>query len=524
MQLYELNPDMYSQIIDPNLKLGYFSKTWILFKSGKYHGKNVLIKVPLSNRTRKDAFKFKKSKTLNIQLDELNCLVAEIISLAGDPNGECAEYFLAKEDDDVYICTPSFIKNGEELISGKDLPPEEHKKFSRVNPDEALVIAKDLEINLKRRRLAKNIIEKCKIQALKDCFKLAYLGMFDPNNSNWGILYDGAERSARYAPLYDLDLCLNIPFSYEENITPERREKTSKYMEELLSGEYIRRYIEIFSSTNSWFDEFVLSFYQGVSNLDFKRELLDRKGISIEEEALSHYQEFLMIQNNAIREYLIRRGLLHTKVIIAFSGIDGSGKSTQIDRTEKALASLGYVAKETRPKLHNKPDIMSNDRENKKSGMISICTQLRDYYQIHNIEQGVDVLLCDRYTLDYRALAKLMEVDDEEVELILGELPEADLTILFDTDIEVSLARIQKRANEKAVQPHENRRTLTKLKNFMMTDIMEAQKKQSSILVVNSSASIEDIQSQIMQKIIERLISRKNKSNNNHSTNEEKEI
>lgn len=83
---------------------------------------------------------------------------------------------------------------------------------------------------------------------------------------------------------------------------------------------------------------------------------------------------------------------------------------------------------------------------------------------------------------------------------------------------------IQKRANEKAVQPHENRRTLTELKNFMMTDIMEAQKKQSSILVVNSSASIEDIQSQIMQKIIERLISRKNKSNNNHSTIEEKEI
>ena len=101
MQLYELNSDMYSQIVDPNLKLGYFSKTWVLFKSGKYHGKNVLLKVPLSNRTRKDAFKFLKSKTLNIQLDELNCLVAEIISLAGDPNGECAEYFLAKENDDV---------------------------------------------------------------------------------------------------------------------------------------------------------------------------------------------------------------------------------------------------------------------------------------------------------------------------------------------------------------------------------------------------------------------------------------
>lgn len=520
MQLYELNPDMYSQIVDPNLKLGYFSKTWVLFKRGKYQGKNVLIKEPLSNRTRKDAFRFLKSKTLNIQLDELNCLVAEIISLAGDPNGKCAEYFLAKENDDVYICTPSFIKDGEELISGKDLLPEEHRTLSRVNPDEALTIAEDLETNLMRRKLGKDITEKCKIQALKDSFKLAYLGMFDPNNSNWGILYDGAERNVRYAPLYDLDLCLNIPFIYEEDITQERRETTSKYMEELLSGEYIRRYIDIFSSENSWFDEFLFDFYQGVSNLDIKRELLERKGISIDEEALRHYQKFLTIQNNVIQEHLVCKGLLHQKVIVAFSGIDGSGKSTQIDRTEKKLASLGYVAKETRPKLHNKPDIMSNDRENKKSGMISICTQLRDYYRIRNLEQGIDVLLCDRYKQDYRALAKLMGVDDEEVEAILEELPEADLTILFDTDIEVSLTRIQKRANEKAVQPHENRKTLTELKDFMMTDNKSTRKK-ANILVVNSNDSVEDIQSAIMPKIIEMLISRKNK---NYRAIEEKEI
>lgn len=302
--MHEINSDMYSQITSPKLGLGWFSKSWVKFNSGKYSGQNVLIKVPLSDRPAKQYFVFSKNPDLKFQQDEINALLAEIICKKGDPTGECAEYFLAIEDGKKYICTPSFIGADEELISGKDLVPTVHQKLSRVNPKDALIVSRDLKLDLLRRRIPKLEAENCEQQFLKDAFKLAYLGMFDPNHSNWGILYKGIGK-ARYAPMFDLDFGLNIPFEYGENIAAERKKITSDYMEELLSGNYLKNYIEVLSNANPWFNDFLVNFYNGVKDLDIRKELLEQKGIDIDESTLQHYANFLNIQNTVIKDYVL---------------------------------------------------------------------------------------------------------------------------------------------------------------------------------------------------------------------------
>lgn len=304
--MYEINDEMFEKIDDENN--GHFSVGWVRFKEGSieiFEGKNVLIKfVPGYQPDEKYVF-FPINPNFNIQLSAINSLVAEIVSQVGDKKGSTANYFLVKKGDRVFICTPSFKSKDEDLIEGKDILKPEHKNLTRANPYDVLVMKEDLRNALELRKIPSNQIEEIINQFIKDCFKCAYMGMWDKNNANWGILYKGIAR-ARIAPLYDLDIGFNIPIEYGERLAEWLKKYFDCYKTKLMSGEYIKEYTSVIHNSGKfpWFINWVKEWIDNLSNIDLEQLLKEKKGIDIQPEQLQHYRSFFESQNKAICEQI----------------------------------------------------------------------------------------------------------------------------------------------------------------------------------------------------------------------------
>ena len=99
---------MYSTL--EGLPLGNFSQGWVIFNNGFFQGKPTLIKYIAGMQKGRTSFRYLNDRNYEIPFVALNPLVAETISRIGDPTGKVAEYFLAKQSGQLYICTPSFIE------------------------------------------------------------------------------------------------------------------------------------------------------------------------------------------------------------------------------------------------------------------------------------------------------------------------------------------------------------------------------------------------------------------------------
>lgn len=143
---------------------------------------------------------------------------------------------------------------------------------------------------------------------------------------------------------------------------------------------------------------------------------------------------------------------------ISFEGIDGSGKSTQIQRLADFLRSLrfdivvtrepgGSVGGEEIRKLLLQGDV---DRWSAETEILLFTAARRDHLEriiLPAMENG-QIVICDRFTDSTRMyqgmrgpkLKKLVDMLDKEV---IGHDP--DLTILIDIDPEIGLRRAKSR-------------------------------------------------------------------------------
>ena len=143
---------------------------------------------------------------------------------------------------------------------------------------------------------------------------------------------------------------------------------------------------------------------------------------------------------------------------ISFEGIDGSGKSTQIQRLADFLRSLsfdivvtrepgGSVGGEEIRKLLLQGDV---DRWSAETEILLFTAARRDHLEriiLPAMKDG-QIVICDRFTDSTRMyqgmrgpkLKKLVDMLDKEV---IGHDP--DLTILIDIDPEIGLRRAKSR-------------------------------------------------------------------------------
>jgi dTMP kinase len=136
--------------------------------------------------------------------------------------------------------------------------------------------------------------------------------------------------------------------------------------------------------------------------------------------------------------------------MIAFEGIDASGKETQVKWLIEALTNKGYkVARVAFPRYNRsigqwiravlKGDIYLSDE-----ALHMLYEVDRQDYQneLETLERnGFDFLICDRYILSNHAYCMAKGIDLKWIDALQEKLRKPDMTLVLDISTETSLKR-----------------------------------------------------------------------------------
>ena len=197
-------------------------------------------------------------------------------------------------------------------------------------------------------------------------------------------------------------------------------------------------------------------------------------------------------------------------IFIVFEGIDGAGKTTQVDLLAQNLASLGREVS-----LSAEPITLATGKairralsgEEKKSECEMAAMFVLDRIA-HNInseigiraltERGIDVI-SDRYY--YSSLAYQGTATDYEwvkaMNINSPEIRRPDLCIYLDLLPEESLERISR--GRESFEIYENLEKLTAVRAKFLSVVEDLRRDGESIYVVNAARAAEDIAKEIFE-------------------------
>ena len=137
--------------------------------------------------------------------------------------------------------------------------------------------------------------------------------------------------------------------------------------------------------------------------------------------------------------------------LITFEGIEGVGKSTQINMTKEWLESQGYSVKllrepgstnfgeKIRELLLSKDSIISPESE-----LLLMFAARTEMIRAHLINASEDFILCDRYyhsSLAYQGYGRKLSFNFINNLIKDIKCPAPDLTIIYDLDVETGFKR-----------------------------------------------------------------------------------
>ena len=197
-------------------------------------------------------------------------------------------------------------------------------------------------------------------------------------------------------------------------------------------------------------------------------------------------------------------------IFMVFEGIDGAGKTTQVDLLAQNLASLGREVS-----LSAEPTTLATGKairralsgEEKKSECEMAAMFVLDRIA-HNInsetgiraltERGIDVI-SDRYY--YSSLAYQGTATDYEWVKVMNinspEIRRPDLCIYLDLLPEQSLERISR--GRESLEIYENLEKLTTVRAKFLSVVEDLRRDGESIYVVNAARAAEDIAKEIFE-------------------------
>ena len=199
---------------------------------------------------------------------------------------------------------------------------------------------------------------------------------------------------------------------------------------------------------------------------------------------------------------------------IVFEGIDGAGKTTQIDLLAKYLQTSGRRILRTAEPTESVSggllrDALGGVSKRSACEMAALFVLDRIFHNVNPItgiekmlSDGVDVI-CDRYY--YSSLAyQGSETDPEWVRAMNLNFPEIcrpDLCIFLDLTPEQSMERIGK--GRVTLEVYENVERLTRVRKQFF-DVFDSLGENERICVVNAARSVEEIHQEIVS-IVEKL-------------------
>lgn len=198
--------------------------------------------------------------------------------------------------------------------------------------------------------------------------------------------------------------------------------------------------------------------------------------------------------------------------LIVLEGIDGSGKSTQIQMLKDVLIAKGYsvvcTQEPTQDKIGQMIRSILKEHQNVHQAAIALLFAADRLLHISDEKQGmlsllnqVDYILCDRYyfsSLAYHSVYVPMdwvyEINSMNIALL-----KADMHIFIDTKPNVALQRIIH--NRTAQEMYENKSMLEKVyDNYMLA--FTKYRNNENIQLVNGNDTTEKLHKIILEKVL----------------------
>ena len=208
-------------------------------------------------------------------------------------------------------------------------------------------------------------------------------------------------------------------------------------------------------------------------------------------------------------------------MLITFEGVEGAGKTTQINNLKTYLVNKGFNTIITRQpggsilggKIRSL--ILDPDQEDKPSNLAELLLYIAD--RAHHVETIIEpalakniIVLCDRYidsTIAYQGYARGNDLEKlAYLNSIATKDLKPDLTIVMDLDPEIGLKRAHKRNNAQL-----DRIELEKIdfhKKVRNGFLEIAQKEPHRVKVVDASKSEEAISIIIIDLVLNFLLLR----------------
>ena len=204
-------------------------------------------------------------------------------------------------------------------------------------------------------------------------------------------------------------------------------------------------------------------------------------------------------------------------MFITLEGPEGSGKTTAVESAVNKLMEMGYQIVRTREpggtpiaeEIRNVILDKANTNMDPRTEALLYAASRRQHLveKVWPALKEGKIVICDRYldsSLAYQGGARGLGVDNIlNINLFATENTWPDLTLLFDIDPEIGLARIASNANREV-----NRLDLEKIdfhKKVRQTFLDLAKRFPERFVIIDASLSREEVAKNTLEAILKRL-------------------
>jgi len=223
-----------------------------------------------------------------------------------------------------------------------------------------------------------------------------------------------------------------------------------------------------------------------------------KKGVKTNKKGTALSKEKVVKISDYLPKKRLKKGLF-----IVFDGIDGCGKSTIVAKMNDYLKNLGYDIVTTHEPSSSKygfeiKEIVNRRKEASKEELLRLFKLDREENVAHEVLPALDkkkIVICDRYY--HSTLAYQLEI--EEWPKFLESVIKPDLTLIFDVNVTLGLARVTQKY-------HEDKRTIfeepeilekTRQKFLLMPRYLE-----ENIEIVDASKTISEVLAKVKEEVM----------------------